>query len=312
MFHGRTRDSLFERAKERLGDADATDHRQRQILAMTEIELNLAISYSERRDMEKAISSHRGFLENCYRHDEDTACYLICLSNNFNRFEKFEYTIEVLVGSMDMMETFDEEYFKAETNLIRTYIRCGEFLKAKAAHKKRRSTDNYDCIARWQSGRIEEELCNYEHEKMSGTRGGCSVRLARTLLRHSADNEAEAFAIFQEELDRCVDPLNRKMILNNMGTECRKLNKWDQSIEALHQLCFSATRPGGTMLSHAKQQFQIAQTYLEQYCADTTLTIDQRTELLCHAETYSLQVDEVSTEMCLIQAQLFYFNGDKS
>jgi hypothetical protein len=238
--------------------------------------------------------------------------FLICLSNNFNRFEKFEYTIEILVGSMDMMETFDEEYFKAETNLIRTYIRCGEFLKAKAAHKKRRSTDNYDCIARWQSGRIEEELCNYEHEKMSGTRGGCSVRLARTLLRHSADNEAEAFAIFQEELDRCVDPLNRKMILNNMGTECRKLNKWDQSIEALHQLCFSATRPGGTMLSHAKQQFQIAQTYLEQYCADTTLTIDQRTELLCHAETYSLQVDEVSTEMCLIQAQLFYFNGDKS
>ena len=55
----------------------------------------------------------------------------------------------------------------------------------------------------------------------------------------------------------------------------------------------------------------MAQTYLEQYCADTTLTIDQRTELLCHAETYSLQVDEVSTEMYLTQAQLFYFNGDK-
>ena len=30
----------------------------------------------------------------------------------------------------------------------------------------------------------------------------------------------------------------------------------------------------------------MAQTYFEQYCTGTTLTIDQRTELLCHAEHF--------------------------
>ena len=55
----------------------------------------------------------------------------------------------------------------------------------------------------------------------------------------------------------------------------------------------------------------MAQTCLEQYYTDTTLDIDQRTEILCHANTYSNQVDEVSTAMYLTQAQLFYFNGDK-
>ena len=41
------------------------------------------------------------------------------------------------------------------------------------------------------------------------------------------------------------------------------------------------------------------------------MDIDQRTEILCHANTYSNQVDEVSTEMYLTHAQLFCFNGDK-
>jgi len=127
------------------------------------------------------------------------------------------------------------------------------------------------------------------------------------LSKHSrTDNEAKAFAIFQEELDRCVDPLDREFMLINMGTEYRKIKKWDQSIEALHQLCISATRPDGTMLSQANEA--MAQTYLEQYCTDTTLTIDQRTQILCHAQRYSFRVLHVSTEMHLTQAQLFYFN----
>ena len=45
-------------------------------------------------------------------------------------------------------------------------------------------------------------------------------------------------------------------------------------------------------------------TYLEQYCTDTTLTIDQRTQILSHATDHSNLVP-------LTQAQLFYFNGDK-
>ena len=55
----------------------------------------------------------------------------------------------------------------------------------------------------------------------------------------------------------------------------------------------------------------MAQTYLEQYCTDTTLDIAQRTEILRHATEHSNQVDEVSTKMHLTQAQLFYFNVDK-
>ena len=55
-----------------------------------------------------------------------------------------------------------------------------------------------------------------------------------------------------------------------------------------------------------------AQTYLEQYCTFTTLDVDHRTQILCHATYHSNQVDEVTTtEMHLTQAQLFYFNGDK-
>ena len=133
------------------------------------------------------------------------------------------------------------------------------------------------------------------------------MELARILLRHSTDNEDEAFAIFQEGLERCVDPLCREMILFQMGTWYRKLSKWDQSIETLRRICLR----DGTILSQANQA--MAQTYLEQYryCTDNTLTTDQRTQILRHVTDHSLQVDECSTEMHLTQAQLFYFNGDK-
>ena len=101
--------------------------------------MQLAGSYSEGRDMEKAISSHRWFLENGNRHRVAAIC-VITISHNFNRFKKFDYAIEVLEGCIDMMETLEEKV-QAETNLVRAYIGCGEFLKAKAAHKKRRSTE---------------------------------------------------------------------------------------------------------------------------------------------------------------------------
>ena len=92
-----------------------------------------------------------------------------------------------------------------------------------------------------------------------------------------------------------------------MGTEYRKLHKWDQSIET-HRLLFCLFATSGATSPANKA---MAQTCLEQYCTDTTLAIDKRTEILCHAKMCSLQVDEVSTEMHLTQAQLFYFNGDK-
>ena len=319
----------YERAIERVEDASDVGQYQARIAIMKiTIEMNLSQLYSDGRDMEKAISSHRWLLENCNRHGV-TARYVINISHKFNRFEKYEYTIEVLEGAMamDMIETFEDKV-EVKTFLIDAYIGFGEFLKAKAANKNR--------INHWetamQSGMIEVGLCNYKaaiacfrelvaaerqkqeyDDSLSETRDSSrSVGLARTLLLHSAANKGEAFAIFQEELNRCVDPLDREEILIQMGTEYRKLNKWDQSIEALHQLCLSSTRPDGTMLPQANEA--MAQTYLEQYCTDTTLDIDQRAEILCHATSrfiLSFQVHIVSTEMHLTQAQLFHVSGDK-
>jgi len=314
----------FERAKERVGvlGPNAGDQHQQIQLLKRKIGICLVSLYAGGRDMEKAISSHRWFLD-CNRH-KVKAMYVNRLSRKFNGFGKFEYAIEVLEGSMGMMETVEDED-QAETNLILAYIGCGEFLKAKAAHEKRRTTHIMDGITRLQSGMIEEGLCNYAaaiahfrkvaaglqmqeyDDSLYASRFVCSMHLAKTLLQQSTDNEDEAFAIFQKELDRCVDPLDREKIFLAMGTEYGKIKKWDQSIEALNQLCLSSTRPDGTIANEA-----MAQTYLEQYCIDTTLTIDQRTQILCHANIYSLQVDGVlSTEMHLTQAQLSYFNGDK-
>jgi len=132
--------------------------------------------------------------------------------------------------------------------------------------------------------------------------------LARNLLQHSADNEAETFAIFQEGPDRCVDPLHREEILFHVGIQYIILTRWNHSIEALHQLCFSSTRPDGMMLPQVNEA--MIETYIEQYCTNNTLDIDQRTEILCHVKTY-LQAREISTQMHFIRVQLFYFNGDK-
>ena len=323
----------YERAKERI-DANVIDQRpnkksdRNQIKLNSGIGINLAGLYSEGRDAEKAISTYRWFLANGNR-DEVPASDFIRLSHNFNRCDKFEYTIEVLEGSMDMMETLEEKV-QADSimYLIHAYIGCGEFLKAKAADKKRRSRNIHDWTAvGLQSARIEEGLCNYKaaithsreavvdlQKQENGSPNEStflySVSFATLLLKDSAANEAEAFAIFHEELDRCVDPIPKEIILLQIGTWYRKLHKWEQSIESLHQLsCLSATRPDSAMLPQANQA--MAQTYLEQYCTDTTLTIDQQTEILCHANTCSNQVDECSTKMHLTQAQLFYFNVDK-
>ena len=155
-----------------------------------------------------------------------------------------------------------------------------------------------------------------EYPSLSETRVANSLGLATSLLKHSTDNEAEAFAIFQLEINHCgASSDDRELILFRMGIEYRHLNKWDQSIEVLHQLCLSASRPESTMTPQANEA--MAQTYLERYCTDTTLDIDQRTQNLSHAADHSMIVrhvvaeDKVSTEMHLIDAQLFYFNDDK-
>ena len=94
---------------------------------------------------------------------------------------------------MDLMKTFVE---KAQVQilicLVRAYISCGEFLKAKAAHETCRS---FDIGISSQTGTIEERLCNYEatiahyrkliallqmqeHDDIS-----CSLSLANTLVQ---------------------------------------------------------------------------------------------------------------------------------
>ena len=93
----------FERAKERIEDANANDQHQSQ--KSVKSLKSKAFLYSEgRSDMEKTISSHRWLLQNCNRY-EVPAKYVIHLSHNFNRFDKFEYTIEVLEESMHMLDT---------------------------------------------------------------------------------------------------------------------------------------------------------------------------------------------------------------
>ena len=68
------------------------------------------------------------------------------------------------------------------------------------------------------------EVQKQEYDSLSETKFVYSVGLARTLLRHSADNETEASAIFQEELDHCVDLLDRQAVLFQMGTLYRKVH----------------------------------------------------------------------------------------
>ena len=96
-----------------------------------------------------------------------------------------------------------------------------------------------DWMVEAQPGMIEDGLCNYraaiahfrkaaaelrKQEYDDRSKVCCSL-LVRTLLKYSADNKAEAFAMFQEELDRCLDPLHREKILIVMGQWDRKLHK---------------------------------------------------------------------------------------
>jgi hypothetical protein len=90
----------YERAKERMEHANANDQRHHQKETKSGIGMNLAGIYSEGGDMEKSISSHRWHLEHCSCYDASVMWCVIRLSRNFNRFEKFEYTLEVLEGSM--------------------------------------------------------------------------------------------------------------------------------------------------------------------------------------------------------------------
>jgi len=75
--------AYYERAKERMEDADTGDRRLNQKSLKSKIGMNLAGLYSDGRDMEKAISSYRWLLENGNRH-EVIANYVIRLSYHFN------------------------------------------------------------------------------------------------------------------------------------------------------------------------------------------------------------------------------------
>jgi len=95
--------------------------------------------------------------------------------------------------------------------------------------------------------------------------------LGTALLRRSKDEEA--FAVFQTELDHCEKPSHRRKILYQMGTEYRKLKKWNQSIECLEKICLA--EQDSTKITQSVVNEAIAQTYLEQYCTDATLDIKQ-------------------------------------
>ena len=128
-----------------------------------------------------------------------------------------------------------------------------------------------------------------------------ALQLGQALLRRSKDNEVEAIEIFEKELDRTVYPSDEREEMHfTMGTEYRKLKKWNRSIKHLQKL---------TLLSQADEA--MAQAYLEQYCTDVTLGIPKRTQMLQFATMHAQSVDAVTTDMHLLRAQLFYFNGDK-
>ena len=182
------------------------------------------------------------------------------------------------------------------------------------------------------AGRIEARRCNYEaaidHFKeahsyvdirrsyswvnMKEGRLEYYVDLGVALLKQSADNEAEAFELFQTELDECQEPIERENILIRMGVEYRNLKKCKQSIETL-QLCPSDTPCNEkSMISSSTAHKAMAQTYLEQYCADNTLDIDQRRDILKLATAYSQDDVETTVDMHLTHAQIFYYNGNRS
>jgi len=78
---------------------------------------------------------------------------------------------------------------------------------------------------------MQEGLQKYDG--LRGMRVANFVGLATSLLKHSTDNEAEAFAIFQEELVYCAESSD---------------DRERYSIEILHKLCLSASRPESMMI----------------------------------------------------------------
>ena len=120
--------------------------------------------------------------------------------------------------------------------LSSAYFECDELLKAKALNEKLLSMST-NVWTLFLSGRIESGMCNYEaaidHFRNAilgcvankGVRALFSLTLGTALLNYTKDNEDKAFAMFQEELDRCVPVGPKHEILLQMGLEYRKLKK---------------------------------------------------------------------------------------
>ena len=164
------------------------------------------------------------------------------------------------------------------------------------------------------SGIREAGLCNYEaaieHLRNayddSENRKDILLVFGITVLKERADDEAEAFKIFQEAMDQ---PSDREMVCFYMVEEYRNIMKWNQSIDSL-RLSLSALGKNSAMISQVNKAMD--QTYLEHYCTtDTTSDTYQLTKILHKAIVYSQEVDEVSTEMHLTRAQIVYFHGEK-
>ena len=324
----------FERALEAMhlikDDRFQVEIRSSKLNLMTNC---LALTYANGRDTEKTISTHRWALANCNRDELDPE-YLIQLFTKFMKYKEYNYAIEVLEDFVDRPpETFKEQViFFYRSRLIETYMECNEFLKARALLGKIQSTCtdvlkfeeasietiDSDLSTSWKVGNVELALCNYraaiKHCRNTSdickSLGSFSPVFGKALLRHSAKNETEAFGAFQAALGVFQEPSDvREEILFEMAVGYRILEKWSQSIHTLRQLFFSVSHTKSTML--LKANIATTKTYLEQYCIDTALDINQRAEILHHATEYSQKVNQVSTEMYLIHAQLFYFNGDK-
>ena len=321
----------FERARATIESESNADDKFQALVSSSipAIAMKLAGLYSDGRDLEKAISSHRWLLENCKR-DQVPIEYLHTLCSNFRLLERWSFVIEVLGEFVHKPGTFQEkEQNECAFLITEAYMECKEYLKAKIMIDKVRPIIR-EFWTVYNSGLVEEKLCNHKaaidhfrnafhHEEFQHYFGGNNIEFylgfGTSLLRRSADNEAEAFQVFQEGVNRCEESShNRCRLLSKMGAEYRNLKKWNLSIEVLHQLCLFASRVE-TCTSNATVTYfaatkELTLTYLEQYCTDTTLDIDERRAILHHATAYSIRIYGIFSDDQLIHAQLCYFNGD--
>ena len=320
----------YERVKQLISTNTDKNFQTAILLNKIEIIQCLAMFYTYSHDMEKTISTHRWLLASS-KYFKMQASYLDRIGFTFVQFKKYEYAIEVLEKVVCFPETLakeDEEssenWTKCVIHLMEAYVGYNEMLKAKALIEKFPFMRT-NIQAMFVSGRVEAGLCNYKaairhfmnvfraagSDTVDGVSGTLFCLAAGTvLLRLRADNVSQAFLSFQHQLDSCDQPSDdREEILFRMGTEYRTLKKWNKSTKILRQLCLSATRPESTMLPLAYTS--LAQTYLERYCTDTAMDIDKRTKVLQLATDYAQKVDGVSTDVHLVNAQLFYFNGDQ-